>query len=211
MPQDPLAAGADEPIVGIPRRQAFPHGEWTGFRSFEDHEAARAEIARLDAVGTVRARRDLETDDAWKQPIPYAVAVYRDPLTGVASLFWMDRLAGTSDRRLHGRASFGVGGHVGGQDGGILGALRREWLEEVDTPTLPRFEPLGLLNDDSDAVGRVHLGIVFLAVLPVPQIAIRERTKLSGRLVPVAEAVARSNELEGWSARLIEVIAAVAP
>ena len=95
--------------------------------------------------------------------------------------------------------------------GGILGALRREWLEEVDTPTLPRFEPLGLLNDDSDAVGRVHLGIVFLAVLPVPQIAIRERTKLSGRLVPVAEAVDRSNELEGWSARLIEVIAAVAP
>ena len=65
----------------------------------------------------------------------------------------MDRLDGGSDRRLHGRASFGVGGHIGATDGGILGALHREWQEEVATPILPHFTPLGLLNDDGDEVG----------------------------------------------------------
>ena len=80
MPQDPLAAGADEPIVGIPRRQAFPHGEWTGFRSFEDHEAARAEIARarkllarggdvdevLDALAADGVPLKADREQAWK-------------------------------------------------------------------------------------------------------------------------------------------------
>jgi predicted NUDIX family phosphoesterase len=119
----------------------------------------------------------------------------------------MDRLAGGSDRRLHGRASFGVGGHIGADDGGILVALEREWREEVETAELPRFTPLGLLNDDSDEVGRVHLGIVFLAELSSPEIAVREREKLAGSLVSVERAVARASELEGWSAALISHIA----
>jgi hypothetical protein len=46
-------------------------------------------------------------------------------------LFWMDRLAGGSDKRLHGRASFGVGGHISPNDGGIRAALAREWAEPL--------------------------------------------------------------------------------
>jgi predicted NUDIX family phosphoesterase len=163
------------------------------------------EIARLDLVGSARPRRELELDPEWKQPIPYAIALYT--AEGERQLFWMDRLAGGSDRRLHGRASFGVGGHVGADDDGILAALEREWSEEVETAALPRFTPLGLLNDDSDEVGRVHLGIVFLAELFSPEIAVREREKLAGSLVSVKSAVARAGELEGWSAALISHIA----
>jgi hypothetical protein len=207
---DPLAAGADEEIIGIPREIALAHGTWTGFQAFSSVDTARIEIARLDAAGIARPRRALEQDAAWKQPIPYAIALYRDPETSVASLFWMDRLSGTSDQRLHGRASFGVGGHISASDGGIRAALEREWREEVDTPALPAFTPLGLLNDDADAVGRVHLGIVFLATLTSPKIAIRERNKLAGSLLPVADAVSRTGELEGWSARLIGLIAGLA-
>jgi predicted NUDIX family phosphoesterase len=130
-------------------------------------------------------------DPEWKQPIPYAIAIFRDA-TNRAHLFWMNRLEGTSDRRLHGRASFGVGGHIGAADTGIEAALTREWNEEVATPALPRFTPLGLLNDDGDDVGRVHLGVVYLALLASP------------------EAVARADELEGWSAALISHIEALA-
>ena len=88
-----------------------------------------------------------------------------------------------------------------------MAALEREWIEEVATPVMPRFTPLGLLNDDGDDVGRVHLGIVFLAELSSSEIEVREREKLAGSLVPVSEAAARASELEGWSAALISYIA----
>ena len=202
---DPLARGADEMIWGIPRATALPHGAWRGFRAFASREEGEAEIARLEGAVQVRPRRELEMDPEWKQPIPYAIAIFRDA-TNRAFLFWMDRLEGTSDRRLHGRASFGVGGHIGAADTGIEAALAREWNEEVATPALPRFTPLGLLNDDGDDVGRVHLGVVYLALLASPEIQVREREKLAGALVPLEEAVARADELEGWSAALISHI-----
>jgi predicted NUDIX family phosphoesterase len=206
---DPLARGADEAIWGIPRETALPHGAWRGFRAFTSREEGEAEIARLEGAVHVRPRRELEMDPEWKQPIPYAIAIFRDAANRTF-LFWMDRLEGTSDRRLHGRASFGVGGHIGASDNGIEAALRREWTEEVATPALPRFTPVGLLNDDGDDVGRVHLGVVYLALLASPEIQVREREKLAGALVPLEEAVARADELEGWSAALISHIEALA-
>ena len=211
MSADPLAKGADEEIVGIPRDLALPTGAWTGLRAFSSPEEGEREIERLDGLAQARPRRELELDPSWKQPIPYAVALYR-PNGAPASdtqLFWMDRLAGGSDKRLHGRASFGVGGHISPSDGGIRAALAREWVEEVATPTLPAFTPIGLLNDDGDDVGRVHLGIVFIATLTSLDIHIRETHKLAGSLVPMREAVRRREELEGWSARLIDTIAEV--
>lgn len=212
MSADPLAKGADEEILGIPRDLALPSGPWTGLRAFNSSEEGEREIARLDGVAQARPRRKLELDPSWKQPIPYAVALYRPEgvPAGDTQLFWMDRLAGGSDKRLHGRASFGVGGHISPSDGGIMAALAREWVEEVATPTLPHFTPLGLLNDDGDDVGRVHLGVVFIATLTSPSIHIRETHKLAGSLVPVSEALRRKDELEGWSARLIDTIAEVA-
>jgi predicted NUDIX family phosphoesterase len=209
---DPLAKGADEEIIGIPRDVALPTGAWTGLRAFGSAEEGEREIARLDGLAQVRPRRELELDPSWKQPIPYAVALYRPEgaPAGEVQLFWMDRLAGGSDKRLHGRASFGVGGHISPNDVGVRAALAREWAEEVATPALPHFTPLGLLNDDGDDVGRVHLGVVFIATLTSPDISIRETHKLAGSLVPVREALRRKEELEGWSARLIETIAKVA-
>lgn len=212
MSADPLAKGADEEILGIPRELALPEGAWTGLRAFNSPEEGEREIVRLDGLAEARPRRELEVDPSWKQPIPYAVALYR-PAGAPASeaqLFWMDRLAGGSDKRLHGRASFGIGGHISPTDGGIRSALAREWAEEVATPTLPAFTPIGLLNDDGDDVSRVHLGIVFIAALTSPSIHIRETHKLAGSLVPVSEALRRKSELEGWSARLIDTIAKVA-
>jgi predicted NUDIX family phosphoesterase len=70
--------------------------------------------------------------------------------------------------------------------------------------------PVGLLNDDGDDVGRVHIGVVFLALLSSPEIHVREREKLAGTLVPLTEAVRRADELEGWSAALISHLEALA-
>ena len=101
MSGDPLARGADELIIGIPREEALGGPAWSGLRRFADAADGARVIARLDAAGTARPRRELESDPRWKQPIPYAIALHRVP-SSAAALFWMDRLDGGSDRRLHG-------------------------------------------------------------------------------------------------------------
>ena len=42
-----------------------------------------------------------------------------------------------------------------------MAGLRREWREELETGWEPEFRLVGLLNDDSNPVGAVHLGVVF--------------------------------------------------
>ena len=66
MSVDPLAKGADEQILGIPRVQALPSGAWTGFRAFDSLEDGQREIERLDGLSQARPRRELESDPTWK-------------------------------------------------------------------------------------------------------------------------------------------------
>ena len=67
-------------------------------------------------------------------------------------------------RACTGKASIGVGGHLNPVDDGedaLMAGLRREWTEELEADWEPEFELVGLLNDDSNPVGAVHLGVVF--------------------------------------------------
>ena len=75
----------------------------------------------------------------------------------------MRRTRAGGDARLHDRWSIGVGGHLNPGDGDLLGGLRREWDEEVVAGFVPDFRLVGLLNDDTTAVGQVHLGAVYVA------------------------------------------------
>ena len=64
-----------------------------------------------------------------------------------------------------------------------------------------RFEAqlIGLLNDESAPVSKVHLGVVFLVDGDSPNIAIRETTKLAGELLTLDEMRIHYLEMEGWS------------
>ena len=76
----------------------------------------------------------------------------------------MERTTAGGDPRLHGKASIGVGGHLNPVDAGedpLQGGLRREWAEELVADWEPQFDLVGLLNDDTNPVGSVHLGVVF--------------------------------------------------
>lgn len=130
------------------------------------------------------------------------------------------RTQGT-EQRLHGRMSIGLGGHVGPEDGDIgdpkllrRGLLRelREELALPPGPLEPRF--VGWINDDSNPVGEVHVGLAFHLELPTDPgragaelVKIREISKLEGGLVPL---VGRDSpwqnlcHLETWSRILIE-------
>jgi predicted NUDIX family phosphoesterase len=114
------------------------------------------------------------------------------------------------DPRLHDRYSIGVGGHVNPDDGGLDGdltrALEREWNEELVVDFVPEFRFVGLLNDDTTAVGRVHVGLVYEGDAAGRSVAIRETDKLSGSFVSSREVAAVADRLETWSRLAFEFI-----
>ena len=93
---------------------------------------------------------------------------------------------------------------MGAADGGIAGGLAREWAEELVADWLPDFLPVGLINDDTDAVGAVHLGVVYRVESAGRPVAIRETHKLDGWFAPVAEVEALGDRLETWSQLCLE-------
>ena len=149
------------------------------------------------AHGAYLERPAAEDDPTHKQLIPYVIV--RDG----ASVFLMHRTDAGGDARLHGRASIGVGGHLNPVDEGedpLMAGLRREWREELDADWEPRFELVGLLNDDTNPVGAVHLGVVFTVEAEGRAIAVRERDKLVGAFAAADEVAASADRLETWSA-----------
>ncbi len=116
--------------------------------------------------------------------------------------FLMERTTAGGDPRLHRKASIGVGGHLNPVDAGedpLQGGLRREWAEELEADWEPQFDLLGLLNDDTNPVGSVHLGVVFQVEAAGRPVRVRETDKLTGRMADASEVAAAWERLETWS------------
>jgi predicted NUDIX family phosphoesterase len=62
------------------------------------------------------------------------------------------------------------------------------------------------LNDDSNPVGAVHLGLVYAADAAGRPVAIRETHKLSGEFVAMAAVANVADKLETWSALLFDFL-----
>lgn len=177
-------------------RDRVPGGcDFTGIRPAD---AAALQVLR-SAVrdhGRYLPRPAAEIDPASKQLIPYVVV--RQDLR----VFLMERSSAGGDARLHGKASIGVGGHLNPVDHGedpLLGGLRREWSEELSTEFEPDFRLVGFLNDDSNPVGSVHLGVVFTVEADGHSVSVREQEKLTGRFATPDEVLAAWERLETWS------------
>jgi predicted NUDIX family phosphoesterase len=178
-----------EEVLVVPRAAVIPGRGWRGIRT-------RGLTGVLDTIaghGRFEPRATVELDPHWKQVIPYVVV--RDG----PRYFLMQRTRAGADARLHDLWSIGIGGHVNPGDGGIMGGLRREWSEEIEAAFEPDPHLFGLLNDDTTEVGRVHLGVVFVAEARGRPLAIRETSKLSGAFATTAEVRAVADRLETWS------------
>jgi len=177
---------------------------WHGIRPAG--ETALGDVIR--SHGTFRSRSAMEADPSWKQVIPYPI------LRDGQRWFLMRRTRAGGDARLHDRYSIGVGGHVnpgdGALDGDLSSALRREWTEELDVEFVPAFRFVGLLNDDTTDVGKVHLGLVYEGDAAGRPAAIRETEKLTGGFVDTAAVAAVADLLETWSRLAFEFIEASA-
>ena len=162
-----------------------------GFLPFEGNEKLLEEIKRH---AFFRDRDLVEEDPSLKQIIPYII-FFHDK-----KIFLMRRLKKSGEARLRNLYSIGIGGHIREEDGSIdeilQKALEREFNEEVKYKGRFNPKPLGFINDDSNDVGKVHLGVCF-AVYGNSAIAVNEKEILEGKLVPLQDL--KKHNLETWS------------
>jgi predicted NUDIX family phosphoesterase len=184
-----------ERVLVLPRDRVPGGCSFTGLRRTDAHGLADLRDA-VQRHGRYLDRPDAEEDPSHKQLIPYVVV--RDG----ARTFLMERTDAGGDPRLHRKASIGAGGHLNPVDDGedpLDAGLRREWLEELAAPWEPEFELAGLLNDDSNPVGSVHLGVVFTVEAAGREVSVRETDKLRGRFASRDEVAAAWDRMETWS------------
>jgi predicted NUDIX family phosphoesterase len=175
-------------------------------------------------------RAKMETDTFYKQLIPYCIVL--DEHNQV--LTYTRGKAGQEDR-LHDKLSMAFGGHVNPLDSIdpefntlniVHSCVRREVEEELglnilEHPIKPVFA--GFVNNDADAVGAVHLGLVYLIrirnewvdLAKVEQAVVRPRWRPVSHLLPGGLAVTFVNDgagdegqntsrLEEWSRLIVE-------
>jgi predicted NUDIX family phosphoesterase len=178
-----------ELVYVVPRSMVITGEGWLGIRT----DGADALLGAIAKTGTFAPRAAMELDPAFKQIIPYLV------LRDGERWFLMRRTRAGGDARLHDRWSIGVGGHLNPGDAGLAGGLAREWREELVAGFDPDSRLVGLLNDDTTDVGRVHLGVVYLADAAGRPVAVRETDKLTGAFEDRAAVRAVVEDLESWS------------
>ena len=184
-----------ERVLVLPRDKVPGGCEFRGLRE-ADASALLALTTAVTAHGRYVDRPLAEVDPSLKQLIPYVVVRDGD------RVFLMHRTDAGGDPRLHGKASIGVGGHLNPVDDGqdaLMAGLRREWDEELVADWEPRFTLLGLLNDDGNPVGAVHLGVVFTVEADGRRVDVREHEKLTGAFADGDAIRAAWDRLETWS------------
>jgi len=151
-----------------------------------------------------------EEDPSHKQLIPYCIFKCGDRV-----LYYTRGKAG-GENRLHSKISVGVGGHINPVDMGegrkgaaaYYAAVQREIDEELDIQGDYEMRVVGLLNDDSNPVGQVHLGVVHLVELENDQISSREDALTDLSWATIAELKGGLFErLETWSQLCVEHLA----
>lgn len=159
-------------------------------------------------------RDHAERTPSLKQIIPYSIA-WAD-----GRVLLMRRLAKGGENRLKGKLSIGVGGHINPMDVGsdrsadpVEGGTRREIAEELEVRGSYEVRTVGLLNDDSNPVGAVHVGWVQM-LLVKGTVHIREDDVLEGSLVTPAELRELQEDganFETWSSILVEHLEELMP
>jgi predicted NUDIX family phosphoesterase len=194
-------SAASEQVLCVKREDIFPDGAWHGFVS--DRLEERQAVIREHHFFMARAK--VEDDPSYQQIIPYVVFRHGD------RFFLTHRLRASSEKRLRKQYSLGLGGHInpGDLEGGdpIQDGLKREWEEEVSYDGSFEAKLIGLLNDESSPVSKVHLGVVFLVDGTSPNIAIRETDKLAGELLTLDEMRIYYLGMESWSQMVYDRLA----
>jgi len=149
----------------------------------------------LDLISTKHFFLDrpiAEVSPEFRQIIPYVL------IRNSGHYFVLKRTTQQTESRLHHKLSLGIGGHVN-PGHSLLEGLRKELDEEVDIRANYEMEFIGMINDDSTDVGRVHLGAAYVLDAGSKEVAVKERDKMIGEWMPRSVIYKFRAELESWS------------
>ncbi len=193
------AAVHDEMILVVKREHLFAkEAAWNGLKEVQFD----AYLKLIQEKKQFLPRAHMEVDPAYKQIIPYLIFTHDN------KYFLMQRSSSGGEKRLKNKYTLGIGGHIRQEDmthDSIFEWARREFHEEVNYHDDFTIEPLGILNDDSNPVGQVHIGFVFLLRGATESISVNEELK-SGRLVSLAECKSQGDTLETWSQLVVSFL-----
>jgi predicted NUDIX family phosphoesterase len=192
----------NEHVLVVPRSLFDQLGAFEGFSSEVDRYLP--EFLKPEN-NFFMARDTAETDPTHKQLIPYALVCHRGKVLHYV------RGKKSGEQRLASKGSIGIGGHVNTDDAQAASLGRstyetgvdRELNEELKLPGAYRQRIAGLVNDDSNEVGQVHLGVVHVFELESAEVAPNEAPITELEFLSREELEARRDRLETWSQLLL--------
>lgn len=134
-----------------------------------------------------------ETNEKYRQLIPYCAVQ-------VNGKFLVYRRKGNEDR-LHGLSSFGIGGHIAGNES-IVDGMWRELREEAGVCRHVSSMYLGKICLSDTPVNRVHLGLAWIIVA---EQATAKEELIDPRWMTLDE-IEQLDDLEPWSKQLAGLI-----
>lgn len=169
----------DEQILVVKSDVIFKDGKWQGLRT--DNLDNCIDLIKKNCE--FRRRGDMENDTSFQQIIPYMLFSFEN------KFFAYKYLGNAGEKRLvNNDYQLGIGGHINKEDVGgedvLKAGMMREWSEEVDFKgkfISKKF--VGIINDESRPVERVHIGLAYHFVGDSPDINVKEVDKMEGRLI----------------------------
>lgn len=194
-----------KPVMVVKRDLLLGQDHFDGFRAAGDLDYS----SRVSNHFEFMERGLAEEDADYKQPIGYVMLVNPQ----LKQVFVYQRAKKDKDyteKRLQGKYSWGVGGHIDEDDSyeaskdPIHTSLMREIEEEIglEKSHINNIKVLGYINDEGDAVGKVHFGILYLAETDVQNIEPKGEM-MSGKFMSIEEMESILSQpevnVESWS------------
>lgn len=194
-----MSAVETEQILVIPTSVFHQCGHFQGFSD----DTTRYLHRILDPeVTQYRPRDQMEQDPSFKQLIPYCIFRHTADDRSV-SLFQYTRGKGQGEARLHAKGSVGIGGHISSldadDDSPYNKGMQRELDEEVTIGCEFDQHCVGLINDDENEVGKVHLGVVHIFDVNQPLVTANEVEIEGAGFESLESILGRLDQFETWS------------
>lgn len=186
----------EEQILVIPREKLL-NEDFYGFKHLSEFKEFSNTLKYIE----VKRRGDMEINPNYKQLISYIIVKNEN-----GDILTYKRLKGGGESRLHSRISIGVGGHMNPHEGFseyplLTENAKRELKEELGVDA--DLTLIGFVNDDTNAVGEVHFGVVYIATVNESEIHITETDTLE---VEFTDGVYYLDNLETWSELILDKV-----
>ncbi len=171
------------------------------FQGFQPEAQRYLDVILAPGNNFFMARPDAEIDPSHKQIIPYSIFHH----AGKYLVYTRGGKGG--EKRLHAKMSIGIGGHINPHDERedslasttYMNGVEREIDEELRITGRHTQRVIGLINDDSNEVGQVHLGVVHLFELDSDAVESNEESIQDIRFLSLDDMMRNRDGLETWS------------